>query len=123
MLVFPDEGDPEDSDVATTVRRALLAKLLAPTELVLEDGGLPDFFSSPQLLCLPDAQHWVCRVPTEGQKTHGCRSQLTLAPGRRARTCSPVAGSLLCISVHGVPSHIVSCENPRCVSDRPRQHR
>ena len=38
MLVFADEGDPEDSGVAPKVRRALLAKLLAPIELVLGDG-------------------------------------------------------------------------------------
>ena len=38
MPVFADEGDPEDSDVAPKVRRAVLAKLLAPIGLVLGDG-------------------------------------------------------------------------------------
>ena len=40
MLVSANEGGPEDSDVVTTVRRALRSTLLAPILLVLGDGVL-----------------------------------------------------------------------------------
>ena len=61
--------------------------------------------------------------PNQRPVTHCCRSSLTLAPGRRARTCSPSGRISFLHSVHESSSHIVSSENPCCVSDRPRKHR
>ena len=70
----------------TTMRRALLAKLLAPVELVLGGGAA-------RLLMTPVAVPTRCSSlsvsgPNLRPATRGCRSWLTQAPGRRARTCS-----------------------------------
>ena len=86
--------DPEDSDVAPTVRRALQAQILAPIELFL---GTADSTTNPWLKKLVDVSSWG-----------GEREPVHTMAGYFLYFCPRIFSyGVACVS-----AHVVSCENP-----------